>query len=80
MGMSDGKLSVTSAALTLERRITELESQVEQLRGLLKELRIGAAHESCAFSDADPDPTWHCCDWSEIVEKIDRALGVDDNV
>lgn len=36
MGMSDGKLSVTRTALTLGRRITELESQVEQLRGLLK--------------------------------------------
>ena len=39
-----------------------------------KEALIGAKHEACKYTDDDPDWTWHCCDWSEVVEKLEKAI------
>jgi len=44
------------------------------LREALDEMLIGARHMSCAYKPEDPDPTWHCCDWSAVVERIQNAL------
>lgn len=36
--------------------------------------RTGAWHEACGDHE-DPDPCWHCCDWRELAQDIDRELG-----
>lgn len=40
----------------------------------LKVALVGAKHESCMFTDDDPDPSHHCCDWNEVVRVIQAAL------
>lgn len=44
---------------------------------VLRQLRRGAAHESCTHSgdyDNDPDPSFHCCDWGSVIDRIDAVL------
>lgn len=33
---------------------------------------VGAEHESCQHDD--PDPAWHCCDWSKVAEQLRAAI------
>lgn len=58
--------------------LREREEENRRLRALLERARIGAWHEACGNHD-DPDPTWHCCDWRELAQDIDAALGGDSN-
>lgn len=58
--------------------INRLREENSKLREVLKLSLIGAKHESCMYSGNlmdSPDPTWHCCDWNEVVEEIEN-LGV----
>jgi len=52
----------------------ELEASCAAMRDALERMLIGAKHMSCAYKPEDPDPMWHCCDWSEVVEEIEQAL------
>lgn len=52
----------------------ELEASCAAMREALERMLIGAKHMSCAYKPEDPDPMWHCCDWSEVVEEIEQAL------
>jgi len=47
----------------------EREKMIEWIKSAL----VGAMKESCRHET--PDPTWHCCDWAELVEKA-REIGV----
>jgi hypothetical protein len=57
-------------------RAEEAESACAEMRGALEHFLIGAKHMSCMYKPDDPDPTWHCCDWSEVVEQIEAALSL----
>lgn len=37
---------------------------------------VGAKHESCKHRNIEesPDPTFHCCDWSAVVELLEKAI------
>ena len=49
--------------------LDEREKMIEWIKSAL----VGAMKESCRHET--PDPTWHCCDWAELVEKA-REIGV----
>lgn len=50
---------------------------VAAMREALELVLRGARHESCKFSDDDPDPTWNCCDWNGVVTEIEKVLKKD---
>lgn len=52
--------------------MSHTDDDLAALRALLADIRPGAAFQSCRYEDGDP--TFHCCDWNEIVKRIDAAL------
>lgn len=64
-------------ALALDEQIFgdvhALLTELTAARALLRDICYGAMHESCRHDD--PAPTWHCCDWAEVVDRIDALLG-----
>src|SRR5690606_14717712 len=50
----------------------QLKDAYDKLLAWAKLALIGAKHEACKFTEDDPDVTWHCCDWSEIVEEAKK--------
>lgn len=64
----------------IERIIVEvrrLKQERDELLTLLEKALVGAKHESCLRTSGlidDPDPTWHCCDWTELVKEIEEVL------
>jgi hypothetical protein len=38
---------------------------------------IGAKHEACKYRgkiEESPEPTFHCCDWSSVVDLLEKAI------
>ncbi len=54
--------------------VSRKDAALAQMRGALEHFLIGAKHMSCMYKPDDPDPTWHCCNWSEVVEQIEKVL------
>ena len=70
-----GELLRTLIERTYE--INRLKQERDELLTLLEKALIGAKHESCLRTSGlidDPDPTWHCCDWTELVKEIEETL------
>ncbi len=65
-----------TAIASLETRLAEAEGAIVKKDEALRQLLVGAKHESCLYGPDDPDPTWHCCNWSEVVEQIEAALSL----
>ena len=83
--IDEGGLPVVAQAVgdVAEAYLTSLSSQVATLTEAvskkdeaLRQFLIGAKHESCMYAPEDPDPTWHCCDWSQVVEQVEAALSL----
>src|SRR5690625_3949055 len=53
-------------------RLWDAAEEINRLKAALKLALVGATHESCDHDD--PDPAWHCCDWSETVKRIESVL------
>lgn len=62
--------------MTMIEQIEMLKAMMRKKDEALEQFLIGAKHESCMYAPEDPDPTWHCCNWSEVVEKIEAALSL----
>jgi hypothetical protein len=60
----------------MEREVAAMRAVVREKDEALEQFLIGAKHESCAYAPEDPDPTWHCCNWSEVVEQVEAALSL----
>ena len=73
-GKDHGKFYGGYCPECLEAHNRELEASCAAMREALERMLIGAKHMSCAYKPEDPDPMWHCCDWSEVVEEIEQAL------
>lgn len=53
------------------------EGREGALRELMGDILPGAMFASCNHKNHEQaDPTFHCCDWSEAVEKIQKALSI----
>jgi hypothetical protein len=44
----------------------------EELLEIIKKALTGAKHEACGYDG--PDPTWHCCDWTGVVEEMEKVI------
>ena len=61
---------------SLETQVATLTEAMGKKDEALRQFLIGAKHESCMYAPEDPDPTWHCCNWSEVVEQVEAALSL----
>lgn len=59
---------------SLNGRIKELEEERSRLIEWIKTALVGAMKESCLHDTTDP--TWHCCDWGDLVEEA-KSLGLE---
>lgn len=61
------------------QRAERAESACVELRQTLKFIRPGALTGSCFHGPDHPDadPSFHCCDWNQVVERIDAALATE---
>ena len=71
--------ALTEAAVTREGRgvqsILELMAERDRLKGLLTEILPGAMWASCSYKEhPNADHFFHCCDWNEVVERIQAVL------
>src|SRR5690554_4532239 len=62
-------------AKVLLSEIDRLQRERDKLMTWAKNALVGAKHEACKYTEDDPDTTWHCCSWSEVVEEAER-IGV----
>jgi hypothetical protein len=66
----------TDKQLKLESTIRYYYNRSTEAEELLKEIIPAAKYLSCRYNtDKDINPTFHCCDWSEWIEKINEFLG-----
>lgn len=71
--VEEARKLITSAIAASERQ----EGEIQSLKDLVRESIGGAMFVSCFYQDhEDADPAWHCCDWSEWVEKARAAVGL----
>lgn len=72
------QLAEANAEINLMTELIKTQNAAfAKMREALEHFLIGAKHMSCCYQPEDPDPTWHCCNWSEVVEKIEAALSTD---
>lgn len=53
----------------------QIHARLAEAEALLKRIRPGAMFASCQYkTHEDAEPTFHCCDWNEVVEEIEAFL------